>query len=207
MLPLLVLAVVAGCAHRPASSPDLVYQLDREVIALRERLEHCQAQAAACSTPRDPARIYAELVQVLPANQVALSRDGATTLVSIPHDRLFADGQPRLRSESRMILDLLATALNLHPEHAVVIEGHSDDAGAPAALRKTCPTPWEYSALLAASVARTLVEYFQVDARRVSVAALGDTRPVSDNDTPEGRTANRRIVVRILPAPPAPGPP
>jgi flagellar motor protein MotB len=201
MLPLLVLAVVAGCTHRASGSPDLVYQLDREVIALRDQLERCQAQAASCTPPRDPARIYAELVQVLPAGQVSLSRDGASTLVSIPYELLYADGQPRLRSESKMLLDLLSTALTLHPEQAVVIEGHADDAGAPSALRKTCPTPWEYSALLASTLARTLVDYFQVDPRRMSVVAWGDTRPVSDNDTPEGRKANRRIVVRILPGP------
>ncbi|MBN1337204.1 MAG: OmpA family protein [Deltaproteobacteria bacterium] len=202
MLPVLVLAGIAGCAHRTSSAPDLVYQLDREVIALRERLDRCQAQVLACGAPQQPARIYAELVQVLPPGQVTLSREGATTLVTIPHDVLFADGDPRLRAESRMLLDLLATALQLHPDQAVVVEGHSDDTGAPPALRRTYPTPWRYSALLAASVAEILVDYFEVDARRVSVAALGAVQPVSDNDTPEGRRANRRIVVRILPPPP-----
>ena len=55
------------------------------------------------------------------------------------------------------------------------------------------------------SVARGLaaVNYFQqnnqVDPKRLKVIGYGEYRPVSSNETAEGRKLNRRIEIRILP--------
>jgi len=40
-----------------------------------------------------------------------------------------------------------------------------------------------------------------VDPYRLTVASRGPLDPVAENDTPEGRADNRRIVIRIYPAP------
>jgi flagellar motor protein MotB len=58
-------------------------------------------------------------------------------------------------------------------------------------------TAWTRSALEGAEVADALVGRFGVPAARVSVAAHGDSAPVSVGDTPEGRALNHRIVLIV----------
>ncbi len=38
-----------------------------------------------------------------------------------------------------------------------------------------------------------LVTQFKVDAARLTTAGLGATKPISSNDTPQGRSQNRRV--------------
>jgi len=200
----LVILLLAGCPHRRCDE-DLVYQLDREVIALKERnawLEQHQGNAVGGDRP---APIFAELVQILPADQATVSRQGAITVVSIPVSGLFAPGSLAVRAESTMVLDMLATALNLHPEQPVQIVGYSDDSPVGGSLRRYYPSNWELAAMRAGAVGAELINRYHVAPERLMVASRGPMEPVADNDTPEGRDANRRIVVRILPAPPVAG--
>lgn len=196
----LLLLLLAGCPHN-VDSPELVYQLDREVIALKQRI--AQLEASACAEDAGPQPIYQELIQVLSGSEASVSRDGAETRVTLPAASAFAGSSLRLRDEATMALDMVATALNLHPDQAVVVVGHGDDT--PPSSRSCHASPWELAAARAGAVARALVDDFGVDPSRVTVASRGATEPVADNDTPEGRAANRRVVIRILPPdPPTP---
>ncbi|MCV6622468.1 MAG: OmpA family protein [Cellvibrionaceae bacterium] len=47
------------------------------------------------------------------------------------------------------------------------------------------------------AVAKVLVETFDVEAGRVTATGYGESRPVADNNTAEGRAANRRVVAEI----------
>jgi chemotaxis protein MotB len=100
-----------------------------------------------------------------------------------------------------MLLDLLATALNLHPDQPVQVVGYSDDSPVGGSLRRYYPSNWELAAVRAGAVAGELMRKFQVDPARFMIASRGPLEPVAENDTPEGRDANRRIVFLILPPP------
>ena len=45
----------------------------------------------------------------------------------------------------------------------------------------------------AASVRQYLIDSYKIDAARLKSAGFGSTKPVSPNDTPEGRQNNRRV--------------
>lgn len=98
----------------------------------------------------------------------------------------FDSGSDRLRSESTASLREIATMLREHPDLDLVIEGHTDDVGEAEANR-------ELSRRRAEAVRRTLVEEFGVAGSRLEARGLGETRPVADNDTAEGRQQNRRV--------------
>ena len=50
----------------------------------------------------------------------------------------------------------------------------------------------------AAAVSQFLVDTYSVDVARITSRGLGATKPVSPNDTPEGRQNNRRVeLVRV----------
>jgi chemotaxis protein MotB len=195
-----LLLLTLGCAHlRGGDDEGLARQLNSEVLALRERLRTCQARAATCADEGAPSPIYGELRQILSGTDVRVSRKGSITELTLPMSLLFALPL-RVRDEAAMPLDMIATALNVHPEYAIIVEGHLDDASVPQPFRKTYPTNWEYAAAHASAVARKLISEFHVDPARITVASRAHMDAVAENDTNEGRAQNRRIILRIYQA-------
>jgi outer membrane protein OmpA-like peptidoglycan-associated protein len=101
---------------------------------------------------------------------------------------LFETAKSLVRPESAPTLKEIAAALTQHPELRIRIEGHTDNVGnADANLR--------LSEARAAAVKDALVREYRIDAARLETAGLGDTKPVADNKTAEGRSSNRRVEV------------
>jgi len=72
----------------------------------------------------------------------------------------------------------------------VRVEGHTSGEGGR-----------RHNVKLAKKRAKAVVAYLVaagVDAERLKAAGYGDKRPLSDNDTPEGRARNRRVAFTIL---------
>jgi len=197
--------LLTGCAAlwnpQIQEQRELVYQLDREVIALKEINAQLTLNAGGCDAGQgEPDPIYSELHQVFTSTRIEVARQGRTTQVTIPGDELFAPGSTiRIRSEAEMVLDLLSTALKLHPLRPVLIEGHTDDTPISGSMKRKYATNWELAAARAAVLTRELAEEWGVDASRITIAGRGPFDPIADNSTPEGRAANRRVVVHILP--------
>ena len=90
----------------------------------------------------------------------------------------------------RKVAGVLAAAPN-----AVRVEGYTDDQPIASAQ---FPSNWELSAARAASVLHVMMEA-GVAPSRLSMTGYGQYQPVAANDTPEGRNANRRVMLVILP--------
>ena len=101
---------------------------------------------------------------------------------------LFATGKAELKPESRPVLKEIAGTLKDHPELKILIEGHTDNVGAP-------PSNLTLSDARAAAVKAALVADFAIPADRISTRGLGDTKPAVPNATAEGRAQNRRVEV------------
>jgi OOP family OmpA-OmpF porin len=101
---------------------------------------------------------------------------------------LFATGKAELQPESRPVLKEIAATLKQHGELKILIEGHTDNVGAPA-------SNLALSDARAAAVKAALVADFGIDAARVTTKGLGDTKPAVPNTTSEGRSQNRRVEV------------
>ena len=193
-----------GTARRAAgagASTDrqLIGQLDREVIALKQKVKILEDRLAGCATGTETSPVYAELVQVFAGSPVTVDRAGVTTRVTLPGDVLFATGSITLRQEADFALDLLATALKLHPEVNVTLVGHTDADAPPRQLLKLYPTNWELSQARALAVARALADGHGVPYARFTVAGRAELEPLTGNDTPEGRATNRRVVAHLSP--------
>ncbi len=90
--------------------------------------------------------------------------------------------------------EMLASAAALmksNPNTAAVIEGHTDSVGDPAYNRLV-------SENRAAAVRNFLVGQ-GIALSRLSVAGFGSEKPLESNNTPEGRSKNRRVVIRLVP--------
>lgn len=197
----LLAGLVAGCAHT-TDNPDLVNQLDREVIALKEHNAMLRKQVQDCDQGGPAPQIYTELYQVFSGTEVEVERQGRLTVVTIPGSLLFRAGSTDIREEARMVIDMLGTALGLHPDTHVRIVGYTDDQPLTGHLRLRYGTNWELSALRAAQFMHSLVDGYHLSPDRFTISGRGPVDPIASNDTPEGRALNRRIEVVIGPGGP-----
>lgn len=117
----------------------------------------------------------------------------AEVTVGLSSEVTFASGDDALSPVGREAL-VKAGAILARLPNVVRIEGHTDSVP----MRgPRFSSNWHLSAARAQSVVRLLIES-GVDARRMQVVGFADVRPRADNDTPEGRAANRRIEIKIL---------
>jgi chemotaxis protein MotB len=156
------------------------------------------------SMPTDPAQQRDELAGV--ANEVEQSmsdlidrelvtvrRHGKWVEVEIRTDILFPSGVATLSPAAVQVLQQLAETLKPFP-NAIRVEGHTDNRP----ISTTAfPSNWELSAARAASVVH-LFTRAGMDPARLAVIGLGENRPSQSNVTPEGRNANRRVLLVIL---------
>ncbi len=191
------LVLLGACV--PASyDRDLVTQLDREILALKERNKVVSGKLENCDVDGNPGPIYAELVQVFSGTDVRVSKHGMRTVVVIPADRLFGRLGSQLREEAIMVPDMLATALQLHDDKHVWVIAHTDDEELSGSSRRRYGSLWGLSMAQATGFMVSLVE-LGVAERRFTIAGRGGQEPVAETDTPEGRASNRRLVVVIGP--------
>jgi chemotaxis protein MotB len=134
--------------------------------------------------------------------QIEQLRDGLN--LKLTQAVLFPSGSAQLGSEGAEVLGKVAHRL-LELPHRILVQGHTDDVPIAGRLAERYPSNWELAGARAASVVRMLVER-GVPAERLAAVSLADTQPVAPNETPEGKAANRRIEIRLIPAPGAAAP-
>lgn len=134
--------------------------------------------------------------------QIEQLRDGLN--VKLAQAVLFPSGSARLGQEGEDVLGKVAKRL-LELPHRILVQGHTDDVPISGRLAERYPTNWELAGARAASVVRILAER-GVPKERIAAVSLADTQPVASNGTAEGKAANRRIEIRLIPAPGAQAP-
>jgi len=101
---------------------------------------------------------------------------------------LFESGKAELQKESYLLLDSFSRNAYGRRVDSVVVEGHTDNRGTE-----------EMNNRLSSARVQTVLNYFAsrsfVKPSRVFARAWGESRPVADNSTPQGRQRNRRVVV------------
>ena len=103
----------------------------------------------------------------------------------------FTSGSAHIDADNYSVLDRVIRALELFPNSHVIVEGHTDSFGGDDAnliLSKN----------RAEAVRNFLVNNASVSGTHIEAMGLGETRPFANNDTPQGRSLNRRIDIRIL---------
>jgi len=110
----------------------------------------------------------------------ALNRDGHIALYIN-----FDTGKSIIRDESKPVIDQIVEMMKSNPDLKIGVEGHTDNVGTPAS-NKTL------SEARAKSVVTAIVSQ-GIASERLSPAGFGQDKPISDNNTEEGRAKNRRV--------------
>lgn len=125
---------------------------------------------------------------------VSLREDARGTAITLANDLLFTPGSAWLPPAAAAQIAKVAELLR-HGRQPIVVEGHTDDLPLPPG--KAYQDNWELSLARAVAVAQQLAAA-GLDTARLRVAALGGSRPLATNDSPENRGKNRRTEIVIL---------
>lgn len=127
---------------------------------------------------------------------IAIDINETVVMISISDNMLFNPGSFRISSKSNNILQKLADVINSEPSIEVMVEGHTDSR----AIRNTrVADNWDLSVLRATSVVRKLQNDYGVAPEKLLASGRSFHHPVTDNDSDEGRSRNRRTRIIILP--------
>ncbi len=128
-----------------------------------------------------------ELQQNIPGARV--ERVGEGIQVTFASGLLFDFDSDRVKSDAASNLRTLAQSLSKYPDSDLLIIGHTDSVG-------TDSYNMTLSERRSASAASFLTSE-GVDRNRIHTQGLGETEPVTSNDTEAGRQTNRRVEVAI----------
>jgi len=130
--------------------------------------------------------------------QITISELKGKLTVNMVDAILFDTGKAEVKQEGLTVLKKVISILKGETEKAIRIEGHTDNVPISGTLAKRFPTNWELSAARAINVTRFLQEQ-GIDPDVLSAVAYGEFKPISDNETQEGRAMNRRIEIILIP--------
>jgi outer membrane protein OmpA-like peptidoglycan-associated protein len=198
-------AMLAGCANQEVKAPQILCPLvgavtGAGIVAAATDSDEKGAYAAGAAVGGALGYFLCREKEVPPKPVVAAltpkpappppppppppAPEAGTQIVSLEGTHFDFD-RATLRPEATAILDHAVSVMNQHGNISVAVEGHTDSVGSDT-----------YNQKLSERRASAVVEYLVgkgIDASRLAPAGYGESRPVSTNDTAEGRAQNRRV--------------
>jgi OOP family OmpA-OmpF porin len=173
-----------------------VAALDTELNTLRQRLGGDNQTIAQLSDllerqKRDRQR-FATLESMFRDDQAHVLRKGSDVIIRMIGLN-FDSGRASLKPEHTHLLGILEDAIGTFPESRIVVEGHTDAFGSDG-------QNLSLSQARADSVVQYLLANTPISPANLSALGYGESKPVANNETAEGRTKNRRIDVVIYPS-------
>jgi len=157
----------------------------QQLASASERLSGTEQQLANERAMRDAAEKRSrEAMEKLGT----VKQDTRGIVLTIPGSVLFASGKSSMMPGAQSRLNDVADALK-DQDHEIIVEGHTDAQGSDAS-----------NMALSESRANNVRDYLVahgVPANRIRAEGLGESRPVADNSTAEGRANNRRVEIVI----------
>ena len=132
-----------------------------------------------------------ELEGQLSGSGVGVARQGDNLVLRMPSDVTFATNQSDINPRFNSTLADVAAVLQRYDQSLVDIVGHTDSSGGDVINQPL-------SERRAVSVADALIRN-GIQRERLYVAGNSSRNPVASNDTPEGRSQNRRVEILIRP--------
>ncbi|MFZ0271987.1 MAG: flagellar motor protein MotB [Acidobacteriaceae bacterium] len=169
-----------------ASMPPINLVLGDDLSAspsVQQDLQHLQTQLTGA--------LSAQIAQHVVA--LKLGREGL--VISLRESGFYDSGSALPHRQSKPTLDRAVAIIGATP-YDIRIEGHTDNV--------PIHTPqfasnWELSTARATELAKIFIMEYGFSPARLSAAGFAEYHPVAGNDTPEGRSQNRRVDIIVLP--------
>lgn len=166
-----------------------VEEMESALLELNRRKMEADARIAEYKS------LLARFQTLIDAGKLRVKMADGRMVVELPTDVLFRSGQATLSQEGKDAIAEVATLLAGIPERRFQVEGHTDNV--PIATAQY-PSNWDLAASRALRVVRTMIDA-GMPPERISAASFGEYAPVMSNEIAEGRDANRRIEIVVVP--------
>ena len=136
-------------------------------------------------------RQEANLRHDLAGTGVSVTRMGDNITLNMPGNITFKSDSAELDPSFFRVLNSVNVMVKKYNKTVVEVAGHTDSTGAA-----------EYNQKLSERRANSVAQYLESQGlanNRVVTVGAGESRPVADNGTPEGRQANRRVELTLTP--------
>jgi len=176
-MPFVAAALLGGCV-----SQEEYDALNAKYTALSQEHEQAQAQLAA-------------LNQQVASQGSHVERLQSALHYTLSDDMLFRSGSWQLSAEGQNALAGMAQQLGPYQQTKIVVNGYTDNQPIGSGLRKMgVESNDELSQKRAEAVMNWLVQH-GAKAEMVTAKGWGETNPIASNDTPAGRSKNRRVEI------------
>ena len=122
--------------------------------------------------------------------------DKGVVYIDISDKLLFKSGRYEVTDKAKVVLGKVAEVLKNQPDIEFMVEGHTDNVPYRSGVLLD---NWDLSVKRATSVVRILQNEYGLDPAKMAAAGRSEYKPLTTNDTSEGRAANRRTRIVILP--------
>jgi chemotaxis protein MotB len=119
--------------------------------------------------------------------------------VSMENKLLFQTGSWAVNAEGKTAVVEVGKVLAQNPDLSVLIEGHTDDDKITGNLGGGIENNWDLSTKRATAIVNILSENKEINKQNLTAAGRGEFAPLMSNDTPEGKSKNRRIEIILTP--------
>jgi chemotaxis protein MotB len=123
--------------------------------------------------------------------------DKGVVYIDISDKLLFKSGSFEVNESAKTVLGKVATVLKNQPDIEFMVEGHTDNV--PYRASGSLQDNWDLSVKRATSVVRILQNQYNIPPARMTAAGRGEFVPVNNNNDANGKAANRRTRIVILP--------
>lgn len=123
--------------------------------------------------------------------------DKGVVYIDISDKLLFKSGKYEVTDQASAVLGKVAAVLQNQQDIEFMVEGHTDNV--PYKGNAALLDNWDLSVKRATAVVRILQNKYGLDPAKMAAAGRSEYRPVADNSTKEGKSANRRTRIVILP--------
>jgi chemotaxis protein MotB len=141
---------------------------------------------------------YQQLQSALSADQAQIVLLEGKLKVTMVDQVLFPEGGFKLNSQAKAVLDKLVPTLSGLQQTKIIVDGYTDNVPiGPGLKREGISSNLDLSSRRADVVVEYLVNQ-GVNQNLISAQGFGESNPVASNDTPDGRSQNRRIEVTLV---------
>jgi len=116
--------------------------------------------------------------------------------ISLSDNMLYKSGSYEISDQAGATLAKIAKIITDYKDYDVLIEGNTDNVPI---SKPNIRNNWDLSGLRASSVVQALQNNFGVDPKRLTAGGRGEYNPITTNDTPDGKSKNRRTEIIITP--------
>lgn len=116
--------------------------------------------------------------------------------ISLADNMLYKSGSYEISNNAENILSKIAKIIQDYKDYDVLVEGNTDTDPI---SRTNIRNNWDLSVLRASSVVQALQNTYGINSNRLIAAGRGEFKPVSSNETVEGKARNRRTEIIITP--------